>query len=460
MGMSNMELVITYMNKLDEVEDIEAFADKLESCIEECNEAHARGESRIPDAIYDVMIDRLKQLRPEADVLHHVWSEDEEDIDDKVDAMLVAYPMKSIRTIKSLYDDELQDFKSRLGENVVMNVSMKENGHGVRLVYQFGCLAKARTRGRSTNGKDILKQMKLIAPVYVKAFAKYPVVEVRGEVVLPFAHLEKARTFNPDIKSAFSGVSSMMRDSATKQETELLKFVAYNVYAQGLSFPTLSALFDWLQDEAGFEVPLWDNYTVSKSTFEQDITDLIEHMTKLHDEQKYWYYTDGLVVSIDDTALFNACGEADKFRLGNVALKMGRWEQNVYEGVVDHIKWVNGKSKKTPVAVLADGGVLTATGNTVVNVPLYAPCYIMMIEAYPGRVIYFKYGGEAGVIPCTADGTLLTALSVEDLNVAVDEVADNVCPAKTGVYDETPVSQNGMPTGALNVEDDAEEGEW
>lgn len=408
--MDRFELVLTQMNNVESIEDVNEFADRLEECIEECNKAQAQGEALVSDGVYDVMIERLKQIRPDADVLHHTWSEDTEGFEEDIDSMLMAYPMKSIRTIKSIYDDDLKDFKSRIHEDTVVNVSMKENGHGVRLVYCFGVFSKGRSRGRSTNGKDLFRQLSMIVPEYIEAFENYPVVEVRGEVVLSFKNLEKARQYNPKIKSAFSGVASMIRDSATDEEVKLLNFVAYNVFAEGLSFDTLSDKFDYLQDKCGFEVPMWDNYTISKSTFEDDIENILQGMEDMCDEYDYWYYTDGLVVAIDNSAVFDACGEEDKFRLGNVALKMGRWEQNINEGIIERIKWINGKSKKTPVAVLADGGVLTATGNTVVNVPLYAPCYILMAEAYPGRVIHFKYGGEAGVIPCLADGTLLTQI--------------------------------------------------
>ena len=110
---------------------------------------------------------------------------------------------------------------------------------------------------------------------------------------------------------------------------------------------------------------------------------------------------------MDDLEFFSEFGAEDKFRLGNLALKMGRWKQDNYAGIVGRIEWVEGKSKKTPVAILEEG-VITASGNTVTNVPLYAPCYILMLEAYPGNLVHFKYGGEAGVVPVTRDGKLIT----------------------------------------------------
>ena len=51
--------------------------------------------------------------------------------------------------------------------------------------------------------------------------------------------------------------------------------------------------------------------------------------------------------------------------------------------------------------------MLTAQGNKVRRVPLYEPKNILTLEAYIGKPIYFRYGGEAGVVPCFPDGRLL-----------------------------------------------------
>ena len=145
--------------------------------------------------------------------------------------------------------------------------------------------------------------------------------------------------------------------------------------------------------------------TINRNNFDADIENILTEMDFLTDTSPY--YLDGVVVAIDDLKLFAEFGAEDHHRLGNIALKMGKWKQNNYSGEIDHIEWINGKKKKTPVAVLTEP-VETVSGNSVTNVPLYAPCYVLMLEAYPGNIINFKYGGEAGVIPVTPDGRLVT----------------------------------------------------
>lgn len=403
-----LELILTRFNNWDSEAEKEEYIDELEALIEKFNKAAREGNPIVPDAIYDTCMDYLRELKPDSYLLHTVWSDDDPSVpfDEDLDQHLVRYPMLSIQTVKHISDKAIKDFKAKLPAGTVdLCCSIKENGHGARIVFNNeGYLVKATSRGRSTNGKDLTKQMKAILGDRCEELAGYGIVELRCEVLLPFANLEEARKYNPSIKSAFSGVASMIRDSATEEEHRLLDVVVYDILSNELEFETLSQKLEFLRD-CGFTVPEYFVKEVSRRTFEQDIEDILMEMDMRTTD--YLYYTDGVVITIDDLNLFAEFGAEDKYRLGNLALKMGRWKQDAYSGVIKEIQWVNGKSKKTPVAVLEEG-VLTATGNTVTNIPLYAPLYVLMLEAYPGNVIHFRYGGEAGVIPITPDGRLVT----------------------------------------------------
>ena len=45
---------------------------------------------------------------------------------------------------------------------------------------------------------------------------------------------------------------------------------------------------------------------------------------------------------------------------------------------------------------------------------------MMILDAYIGEPLYFKYGGEAGVVPCFPDGRLLKEDAVKE--ILTDEV--------------------------------------
>ena len=67
------------------------------------------------------------------------------------------------------------------------------------------------------------------------------------------------------------------------------------------------------------------------------------------------------------------------------------------------------------IANMEELGVLTAQGNKVRRAPLYEPKNILILDAYPDEVIYFRYGGEAGVVPCFPDGRLLKEDAAVDI---------------------------------------------
>lgn len=402
-----LELVLTRFNNWESIDARSEYVDLLESEIEKMNEATRKGEDTYSDSVYDTCMDYLRELKPDSYLLHEVWSADgDQPLNEDLDIHLIKSPMLSIQTVKHLSDKAVKTFSEKLplGDTTVI-APIKLNGHGIRVVWKDGYLVKANSRGRSTAGKDLTLQAQAILGTYCEVFADLGVVEMRGEALLPFHNLDKARQFNPNIKSAFTGVSSMMRESASAEEWQLLHFVFYDILSDSLSFESLSSKYSYIQ-ECGFIIPAYCMVETSKRTLEKDMEEVLREMETLTAD--YPYYSDGVVFSLDDITLFDEFGAEDKFRYGNLALKLGKWAQDSYTGIVKYIKFKGGKSKKTPVAVIE--GVLTATGNTVTNVPLYAPLYIWLLEAYPGRPIHFRYGGEAGVVPITKDGRLVTDL--------------------------------------------------
>lgn len=412
MASNDLELILTTASMERTDEQQAEYVDKLEGLVQSYNEAAQRGEELVTDAVYDVCVDLLREFKPDSPLLSYVWSADDETVplDENLDRYLMSYPMLSIQTVKSLNDKPVRDFKERLPSgNTELFVAIKENGHGWRVVWLNGHLVKATSRGRSTNGRDLTAQAKLILGDFAPDFESAGLVEMRGEILLPFSNLDEARTYNPNIKSAFSGVSSMLRDSATPEETRLLQAVFYDIYSESLDgqFETLEGKYQYIED-CGFTVPTNFTYDAYADGLEDAIDNIVHRMDVL--TTNYDYFTDGVIVAINDLKMFQEFGEEDKYRFGNLAIKMGRWKQDSYSGIVKEIKWEDGKTKKTPVAVIE--GVLTASGSTVTNVPLYAPAYILMLEAYPGNLIHFRYGGESGVIPVTPDGRLVTDKSL------------------------------------------------
>lgn len=298
--------------------------------------------------------------------------------------------------------------------------ALKLDGHAVRVVYNSGYLVKATSRGRFTLGRDLTRHMKVILGEYNENFAHLGLVEIRGEVVLSVNNLHKAREFNPSIKSAFTGVSSLIRPYATDEEIALLDFVAYRFLSDATEGSSRSMEYEILE-YYGFKTPeaILVNYdnTYDLDYFCNEVLKMMEDLVK-----DYEYHTDGVVLEINSYEDFiNAESIRSVASGGNIALKMGYWQQKVYSSVIESVELQKGKgnrvagfgSSKIPVAIIQP--VTTTSGQTVRRVPLFNLATMYYLQAYAGEIIYFKYGGESGVIPCEPDGSVLkSALNTSD----------------------------------------------
>ena len=454
-----IELLLADVNTSEEVTSDNL--DKLEVLVSRANEMNlSPTEQLIPDAIYDHITEIVRKYRPESPVLTNLWEEtDEVSLTDSVDLFeetnsgvkgqeddkyFYEYPMMSIQTQKSWSDPGLRRFSETLVEKGCPDLfaSYKVNGHGIRIVYKDGVMLKARSRARASEGRDLTRQMVNILGESCEGLKGYGLVEIRGEVALPVDRLDQARQFNPDIKSAFTAVSSLIKPASVEEENKLLEFYAYWIKYEGVENELSSKTDEYEKlEELGFITPSYftidDEYTSSTEAMRL-IKEVFQEAEEGYEEQNL--YCDGLVVQINDNRIFESTPIEGNYRLGNVALKVGIWEQNMYSGIVQTIIWTRGKNKRTPVAIISEHegeakltdangygtgsvlnmeqlGVLTATGNRVRNVPLYEPRNILILDAYPGNVIHFRYGGEAGVVPCFSDGSLLT----EDVSKALLE---------------------------------------
>lgn len=385
--------------------------ENLESYIQDCNDAmNTNEEPLVEDAVYDKLVEILTKARSTSPILQELWSADSDTVGSYND-LLDKHPMASIQTVKSWEDDNITKFIQRMPEVSSYLAAYKINGHGIRIVYKDGQMVEATTRGRSTNGRSILEHMKVLLGEYNEALAGEGLVEIRGELALRLNLLEDARKFNPTLKSAFSAVSSLIKPSASEEEIKLLDFLAYRVYIEDFEFTTLEEIYSTLE-EWGYSVPQYISLEdVSREELFDSMQTVVSDLEESLDD--FGYFCDGVVFEANE-GIVREDNEGDgKYHNYNLALKVNSWSQDLYTGYIKEIKWKRGKSKLSPVAVVSesldsDEGVLTVQGNRVKNVPLYNPKNILVLSAYLDCPINFKYGGEAGVVPCFPDGRLLS----------------------------------------------------
>ena len=428
--MLRIEDMLSFIDTYGESGFDDSQIEKLEEIILDCNsEMSGTATNAVADSIYDVLYDMLKTVKPTSGILSEIWEEDGDIVD--YTELLNKNPMMSIETAKSLDCKAIIDFMNRMPDETGYFASYKINGHGIRVVYQNGNLVSATSRARSSAGRDLTGHLKVILGEYQESLADYDMVELRGELCLPINRLSEAREFNPVIKSAFSAVSSLIKPSATVEEVSLLDFLCYGFIMDGCEFDTREEEFQFIS-KLGFKVP--ENMLI-ESEYKSEFFPMVEAIIQGFEDsyEDFGYFCDGVVLEVNDRKLFNELGTSGNHNNGNIALKVGLWEQCSYSGYVQKILWTRGKSKLSPVAIVADSpdmliededgdivnmeelGVLTAQGNKVRRVPLYEPKNLLILDAYPGDVVYFRYGGEAGVVPCFPDGRLLKEDAAKDI---------------------------------------------
>ena len=402
----------------------------LERIVLDCNKSMNNLEAvQVADSIYDTLYSALKQVKPSSGVFSHIWEEDGSITD--YTELLVKNPMMSIETAKSYTCDELQKFIARVPYKTSYFASYKINGHGIRIVYENGYLVSATSRARSSAGRDLTRHLRILLGDFNESLVDYGLVELRGEIALPLSRLDEARDFNPSIKSAFSAVASLIKPSASDDEIRLLSFLCYGFIVDGFAFDTKEEEYIAIRD-AGYETP---EFLLLEEVYQEDLLGTLKDVIECFEEnyEEFGYFCDGVVFEVNGRDEFIALGTEKKHNLGNIALKLGVWEQSQYCGIVNKIIWTKGKNKLSPVAIVSDElndlvedeegrlvnlseiGVLTAQGNRVKRVPLYEPKNIMILDAYVGEPLYFRYGGEAGVVPCFPDGRLLSEDVVKEV---------------------------------------------
>ena len=223
-------------------------------------------------------------------------------------------------------------------------VEWKYDGISLSLVYIDGQLTEA-SYGKGMEGNDCLAHCLKVQsiPNTIPAAGR---VEVRGEMVVPFANLKKT-----GYKNCRSAASSMMAATASSL-TECMEFIAY--YIDGVD---KSGYHDFVSDLmllSMYKFQLGYYYSVSSSQSCHDYVEVsadnlehvIERLTELRSQ--YWIPTDGLVIKVKDCKKWNSLGRNDHHPHYAIAYKFAA---ATAETTVTRIEITTGKTgKRTPVA--------------------------------------------------------------------------------------------------------------
>lgn len=278
---------------------------------------------------------------------------------DKFVAVPHSMPMLSLNDVFT--PEELKAWIERLHKQLPdeksfeYHLDLKMDGLACALVYENGVLVRGLTRGDGRVGEDVTQNIRTIRsiPLRLRVDPKIPAeyysgrVEIRGEIML---YKKDFEAINREREKAGQPAFMNPRNTAAGTVRQLdpvlvaarpLKFHAYGLLAADIK--TKAEEYE-RAGRLGFIV---NPQSTQKKSYEQIISVIDQWDDKRHELP---FNTDGLVVTLNDKALYNRLGFVGKAPRGSIAYKYA--PEQVTTKVKDIFISIGRTGAATPVAML------------------------------------------------------------------------------------------------------------
>ncbi|MEK7774400.1 MAG: NAD-dependent DNA ligase LigA [Candidatus Zixiibacteriota bacterium] len=378
--------------------------EKLRTDIEKHNRLYyVDDKPSISDAEYDHLFDRLLDLEKKHPELI---------TPDSPSQRVGAKPSKRFEPIvhrvamlslqKVTTQEEFGEFDRRVHEglniedHIHYSTEPKLDGLAVELIYEKGLFVLGSTRGDGSTGENVTANLKTIRNIPLKlsdqAAHAYPLLEVRGEVIMRKSAFEKINRKHIEHGEApLANPRNGAAGSLRQLNPAITAVRPLMFYAYGISSTTLKELdsqekvMNLLKGE-GFSVNemcrtvigiegvslAFDNLQIKRSSLDYEI--------------------DGMVVKVDDFASQEKLGQISRAPRWAVAWKFAAEEA---ETVLEGVEFSVGRTGAiTPVAKL---NPVRVSGVTVSNASLHNEDEINRLDVHLGDTVVIRRAGD--VIP-------------------------------------------------------------
>ena len=371
--------------------------DELRRLLEQYNyEYYVLDNPSVNDAEYDRLMQELMMLENEHPEYQSPLSPSQ-----RVGGLVqdefakVTHKRMMLSLANAFNEDDLRDFDKKVREvtgldKVTYMAEMKIDGLGMSLVYH-GNLQYAATRGDGVTGEDVTANILTIKsiPSHINLNEDF---EIRGEVFMPKKSLErlnkeKAEKGEPLFANARNAAAGSIRqlDSSIAASRGLDAFWYYFVNASDFGIRYHSEALK-KADELGF-----------KTNPERRLCNGIDEVLKYIDEYTLkrptlGYDIDGIVIKVDDMALYDKLGYTAKTPRWAIAYKFP--PEEVITKLEDIIFTVGRTGKITPNAVLSP---VRVSGSVVQRATLHNEDFIKEKDLKIGDYVIIRKAGD--VIP-------------------------------------------------------------
>ena len=386
---------------------IVAEAEQLRAEIHDHNyRYYALDEPQVPDAEYDRLMLRLREIESEYPQLITTDSPTQRVGAAPLSAFAtVQHEMPMLSLDNAFSDEELINFNRRIQErlkhtdHIEFACEVKLDGIAVSLLYRDGILVRGATRGDGARGEDITQNVRTIdsIPLRLRGTGFPAVLEVRGEIYMPKSGFEKMNDqarekgdklfVNP--RNAAAGSLRQLDPRITASRP--LEMCAYSVgLVDGVPaehpWPTrhsdiLYALRDW-----GFLIN-------REMVVAKDIDECIAYYRKIQDKRmSLTYDIDGIVFKVNQRELQEKLGFISRAPRWAIAYKFPAQEEMTQ--LLDVEFQVGRTGAVTPVARLQP---VFVGGVTVSNATLHNRDEIQRLGLKIGDTVIVRRAGD--VIP-------------------------------------------------------------
>ena len=371
--------------------------DEIRSLLEKYNyEYYVLDNPSVTDAEYDRLMQELIMLENEHPEFQSPLSPSQRVggiVQDKFKE--VTHKRMMLSLANAFNEDDLRDFDKKVREitgldKVTYMAEMKIDGLGMSLVYR-GNLEYAATRGNGVTGEDVTANVITIKsiPSRINITDDF---EIRGEVFMPKKSLERLnkereQTGEPLFANARNAAAGSIRqlDSGIAASRGLDAFWYYFVNASDFGIRYHSEALK-MADSLGFK-------TNPERRLCNGIDEVLKYIEEYTEKRPSLAYDiDGIVIKVDDMALYDKLGYTAKTPRWAIAYKFP--PEEVITKLEDIIFTVGRTGKITPNAVLTP---VRVAGSVVQRATLHNEDFIKEKDLKVGDYVVIRKAGD--VIP-------------------------------------------------------------
>ncbi len=308
-------------------------------------------------------------------------------------------PMLSLGNTYSKAELEAFDVRVKNGiesEQLDYVCELKFDGVAIALIYTEGKLTQAITRGDGIQGDVVTPNVKTIRSIPLTLEGNYPpLLEVRGEIILPHASFQKLNEEREDTgdtlfanpRNAASG-SLKLQDSAEVVKRKLDGFIYY----LNTELPDIKTHYDSLQ-----QLKQWKFKVSPHTRLCKNMHEVFDFISEWDEKRKHLPFDiDGVVLKVNNYALQSQLGFTAKNPRWAIAYKFKA--ERVASKLIDISYQVGRTGAITPVANLVP---VQLAGTTVKRASLHNADIIAQLNIHYGDTLYVEKGGE--IIPKIVD---------------------------------------------------------